>query len=113
LAAAPPPQALLQRHWQLAEIARLGQQVQKLQAAGRVAEALAPARRWLALERELFGPDHEREVAPLLWLGFLHEARADFATARTIRQEVLAIQTKCFGKDHWQVTESPSMRTGR
>jgi CHAT domain-containing protein/Tfp pilus assembly protein PilF len=90
----------------LQERDRLGEQSQKLQAAGKLTEAIAAAQTMLAIERELLPADHDDIIGSLDWLAGLHTERADFAAAKATRQEALEILRKPYGEAHWKVTDA-------
>jgi CHAT domain-containing protein/Tfp pilus assembly protein PilF len=90
----------------LKERERFEKDARKLQAEGKLPEAIAAAEKKLAIERQVFGDVHAEVVGSLQLLAELHEAREDFAAARKARQEVLAIQTKLRGAAFWQVTDA-------
>jgi tetratricopeptide (TPR) repeat protein len=90
----------------LKERDRLQKEAEKLTAEGKLTEAIAAAQKMLAIEQEVLGNFHPDAVGSLQFLAELHEAREDFAAARNARREVLAIQTKLRGADHWQVIDA-------
>src|SRR5262245_15281803 len=92
----PPPAA--QRE-------RLAAEVAKLRGAGRLAEAAACAKK-LAVERELLGERHEDVFTTLLELAELYEIGEDFATARKVREEVLALRRRDHGDHDWRVADA-------
>jgi CHAT domain-containing protein/tetratricopeptide (TPR) repeat protein len=101
------PAPLTQEQQQkLKERDRLAKEAQQLWADGKLAEAIAAAEKMLAIERQVLGPVHPDVVGSLQFLAAMHEKRADYPAARKARQEVLAIQTKLLGADHWQVTDA-------
>jgi hypothetical protein len=90
----------------LKERDRYEKEAQKLRADGKLSEAIVAATKMLALERQVFGDVHAEVAGSLQFLGELYEAREEFASARKALQEVLAIQTKLLGEQHWQVTDA-------
>jgi CHAT domain-containing protein/Tfp pilus assembly protein PilF len=90
----------------LKERDQFSKEAQKLRAEGKLTEAVAAAEKRLAVERQVYGDVHAEVVRSLQFLAQLHEEREDFAAARKARQEVLAIQTKLLGAQHWQVTDA-------
>jgi CHAT domain-containing protein/Tfp pilus assembly protein PilF len=110
-AGAEPPQpkaAPLTKEQQekLKERNQLSKEAVKLRTQGKLTEAVAAGEKMLALERQVFGDVHSDVADSLQFLAELHEEQEDFAAARKARQEVLAIQTKLRGADHWQVTDA-------
>src|SRR4051794_668126 len=79
---------------QLKERDRLWQEARKLEAEGKLAEALAAAHKKLVIEREVFGTAHKEVAETLQFLCEMHERRGEFPVAHKGRQAVLAIQTK-------------------
>jgi CHAT domain-containing protein/tetratricopeptide (TPR) repeat protein len=106
-AGAESPAPLTQeRQEKFKERDRFQKEAEKLQAEGKLPEAIAAAEKMLAIERELLGSVHPDVAMSLEFLADLHEAREVFPAARKARQEVLAIQTKLRGAQHWQVTDA-------
>jgi CHAT domain-containing protein/tetratricopeptide (TPR) repeat protein len=91
---------------QIREIRRLSAEAQKLQAAGKLAEAIAAAEKMLAIVRALAGDRADDVVGSLQWLAKLHEQREDFPAAGKRLQEVRDIQTARYGKDDWHVKDA-------
>jgi CHAT domain-containing protein/tetratricopeptide (TPR) repeat protein len=90
----------------LKERERLQAEVAKQEAAGRLVEAIAAARKKLALERQVFGEVHEDVAGTLGWLARLCQQQEDFAAARQAAGEALAICTKLDGPKHWRTTDA-------
>lgn len=90
----------------LQDRSRWAAEITRLRTAGKLEEAQAVAEKKLRLEREVFGAGHPELVDTLNALGLIQELRNDFAAARRSRQEVLDIQVRRFGKEHWQVTSA-------
>jgi tetratricopeptide (TPR) repeat protein len=90
----------------LQERDRLQAQTQKLQAAGRLTEAIAAAEAMLKIERKVLPAGHDDILGSLDWLAGLYLERGDFAAARTTRQEALEILRKLHGATHWKVTDA-------
>jgi CHAT domain-containing protein/tetratricopeptide (TPR) repeat protein len=108
-AAAEPPEpksAPLTKEQQdkLKERNRFFDDANKFSQQGRQQEAIAAAEKGIAIEREVFGA--VQTLSWLLWLCVSYEEREDFPAARKAREEVLAIQTKLLGADHWLVTDT-------
>ena len=60
----------------------------------------------LALERQLYGPDHDDIAGSLAWLARLHAQLGENATANKLAEEQLAMRKKLHGEKHWSVTEA-------
>jgi tetratricopeptide (TPR) repeat protein len=103
---AKPAPLTKEQQEKLKERDQYDKEARKLQAEGKLPEAVAAAEKMLAIERQVFGDLHAEVVESLQLLAELHEAREDFAAARKARQEVLAIQTKLLGERHWEVTDA-------
>jgi CHAT domain-containing protein/Tfp pilus assembly protein PilF len=88
------------------ERTRLANQARKLRAAGKTAEAIAAAEALLKIERRVLPADDPELAAWLEWLAGLYIERADFAAAKTARQEALEILRKLHGEAHWKVTDA-------
>ncbi len=91
---------------QLKERVKFEQQMYELRDAGRFDEAIVAAEKMLSIERAILGIDHPDALASLADLAWLHAAQGDFATARKLREEVLAAKIKQLGKDHWQTIDA-------
>ena len=95
-----------QRKTRLKEQDRLDKESTKLRNAGKFDEAIAAAEKMLVIEREVYGNDYPDTASYVSWLAMLHLEKGDFADARKLCEEVLATQTRLFGKDSWQVTDA-------
>lgn len=73
---------------------------------GQRAAATTEAEKILAFDREVFGNEHDNVVRSLRQLGTLHETQEDFCAAGKVYEEVLAIEQKRFGPDHWRTTDA-------
>ena len=87
---------------QITEIKRLAHESSRLRAAGQPTEAAQEADKALAVAREAFADDPKPLVEWLELAAGAHERADDYATAKKLRAELLSIQTKRFGADHWQ-----------
>jgi tetratricopeptide (TPR) repeat protein len=105
-AAEPPSLSPSERQQRLRERDRLWAEAPKLQAAGKLAEAIAATEKVLAIEHGVFGAGHQETTGTLDYLAELHEGRGDFAAARQARQELLTIRRKLDGAEHWRVTDA-------
>ena len=90
----------------LVERDRLGEQAQKLQAEGKLAEAIAAAGAMLAIEREVLGEASEDAIGSLELLAGLHEDRDDWSAATTARARVLALRSGSMGDEHWKTIDA-------
>lgn len=102
----PVPPLAPERQQRLQERDRYGQEMKKLKSGGRLPEAIAAAEKMLAIERDVFGDIHEDVAGSLAELAVLHETRGDFAAGRKARLEVLEIETKLHGLDHWKTADA-------
>src|SRR5207237_1330043 len=78
----------------------------KLWQVGRLAEGVPAWEKKIAIEREVFGNEHEDLAKSLGHLANVHELREDFLAARKAREEVLALRTRLHGEKDWQVTDA-------
>src|SRR5262245_47869826 len=72
----------------------LNEQVQALYRAGKYAEAIPLAERFVALAREQRGEEHIEFAAAITWLGMLHERQLRFGAAEPLFKPALAITEK-------------------
>jgi CHAT domain-containing protein len=105
---AEPVQSSLspEQRQKLKERDRLQVEVQKQESGGRLAEAIAAARKKLALERQVFGEVREDVAGTLGWLARLCQQHGDFAAARQAAREALAVRVKLDGPGHWRTTDA-------
>jgi hypothetical protein len=80
--------------------------VKKLQAAGKLMEAIAAAEKMLAIERDVFGPADSRVAESLRLLAGMHEEREDFLPARAARQALIEVQKRLYGEKDWRVADA-------
>jgi CHAT domain-containing protein len=90
----------------LQERDRLQAQTQKLQAAGKLTEAIASAEAMLKIERKVLPAGHDDIIGSLDRLAELRIEREDLAAAREARQEALEILRKRYGETHWKVIDA-------
>ncbi len=90
----------------LRERDRLQAEVQAQQRAGKLDEAIAAARKVLALEQEVYGPAHEDVACTWELLAELHEANGSFALARQALQEVQSIRQRLYGARDWRTVDA-------
>jgi CHAT domain-containing protein/tetratricopeptide (TPR) repeat protein len=101
-----PPPLTKEQQDKLEERDRLEKEVQKLWPEGKRVEAIAATQRMLAIEREVRGAFHPNVAGLLDLLAEMQAAVGDFPSARNARRELIAIQTKRLGAQHWQVTDA-------
>jgi CHAT domain-containing protein/Tfp pilus assembly protein PilF len=90
----------------LKERDRLAEQAQRLQAEGKLTEAIAAAEAVLKIERKVLPADDDDVLDSLDWLAGMYVERADFAAAKTARIEALELLRKRYGEAHWKVTDA-------
>src|SRR5262245_35150698 len=100
-AVAPPGRLPAGARPRLQERDRLSRQGQALLRAGRIDEAAGVSEQMVARERELFGPAHVEVAGSLGLLARLHEARGAFGPAVKALTELVEIQARLHGRDHW------------
>lgn len=86
--------------------ARLREEANALDRAGKLAEAIAAVEKVLAVDRRLFGDVHEDIAVLLEWIAARRETREEFSAARDARREVLAIRANLYGEGHWKVADA-------
>jgi tetratricopeptide (TPR) repeat protein len=89
----------------LKERDRLVAQVQEAQRAGKLDDAVAAARKMLALEQEVFGPAHEEVAGTWELLAGLYEAMGSYAEARQALQEVQKVSKRLYGARDWRALD--------
>jgi CHAT domain-containing protein/Tfp pilus assembly protein PilF len=85
---------------------RLRHEAQKLDAAGKLAEAVAALEAMLAIERKILPAGHDGLASSLEWVAALYVQLEDFAAAKTARQEALTSLRKHHGESHWKVADA-------
>jgi tetratricopeptide (TPR) repeat protein len=104
---APPKGARTKEQQEkLKECEKLKGDIKKLRAAGKLPEAIAIAKRIVAIQQQAIGETQDDLADSLVLLAKLQEEREDFQAARKDRQRVLQIRTKLHGKEHWKVTDA-------
>ena len=104
---APAPQlSEVERGRRLQERDQFQQTAVKLADAGRLDEAVAAIERGLAIERTVLGSMHEDVVVSLGNLNQLHQARGDWAAARSALAEVLAIRQRQPDRKEWRIVDA-------
>ena len=74
--------------------------------AGKLAEAIEATQKMLAIEREVFGEEHDEVLVSMDFLAQRQRDFDDFAAARKTREEILAIRRKVSGVDHWRTADA-------
>ena len=77
-----------------------------LRQLGKYAEAIEAASKIEAIERDIFGQEHDEVLGTRDFIAHLQEQRGEFAAARKIREEILAIRRKVAGADHWRTGDA-------
>jgi tetratricopeptide (TPR) repeat protein len=90
----------------LKERDQLWDESQKLQAAGKLGEAIAAAEAMLAIERKVLTAGHEDLAVSLDVLAGMYLEHDDFAAAKRAGSEALEILRKLFGEAHWKATDA-------
>ncbi|HLJ97257.1 MAG TPA: CHAT domain-containing tetratricopeptide repeat protein [Gemmataceae bacterium] len=81
-------------------------QVNKFRAEGKWKEAIAFVNKILAIEREVFGENHEELTGSWRQLIDLQEAGENWEAARKAGRELLALQTTLHGATSWQAADA-------
>ena len=102
----PKPPLTSEQQEKLKERDRHVTEANRLQREGKLAEAIAAAEKMLAIERQVFGKEHDGVIDSLQFLASLHQQKDDWAAARRSLQEVLDVQTQRYGKEDWRVTDA-------
>jgi tetratricopeptide (TPR) repeat protein len=105
-AAAPPAELTREQKAKLAQRDRLEQSLPDLVRKRHYDKAVEAAERIVALEKEVLGETDARVVASLQRLARGREALDQYVKAIRLRQEVVRLQEKRLGKDHWQTTDA-------
>ena len=84
----------------LGEAVLLHQKMEELNRQGKVAEALALARKILDVCRTLFGEKNPLTAVNLLWVAFLHRRMKDFPAAEPLYQQYAALKKELLGERH-------------
>lgn len=105
-AAAPPAAEDAARQARIAERDRVDVQVRANLSAGNWKEAIAKALEMLAIELEVFGPDHAETDGSRGILAETYAFSGDFDTARRYANESLALQKRLHGEEDWRTREA-------
>ena len=87
-------------------------QVQQLYQAGKYAEAVPLAERYVGLARERYGEERTEFATAISWLAALYRAQRRYAEAEPLYQRALAIGEKALGPEHPDVGTSLSNLAG-
>jgi tetratricopeptide (TPR) repeat protein/CHAT domain-containing protein len=101
-----PVELTEQQKKRLEERQQLLAQAQKEYAAGKVPATITALGRVADIEREVWGPTHDKVAATCTSLATLYEVAEDFAGARKARADAAAIWEKLYGRDDWRVREA-------
>src|SRR5436190_398289 len=78
----------------------INKQVQQLYEAGKHAEALPLAERYVGLARERYGEEHTEFATAVGWLASIYRAQGRYAEAEPLYKRDLAITDKALGAEH-------------
>ncbi len=73
---------------------------------GRFAEALETARKMLAIEQEILGPEHADAVRSWDMIAQLQTKLEDFSGAKESQEKLLEIQRSISGPEHWRTADA-------
>jgi len=78
----------------------------RLRREGKLVEAIAAGEKLLAIERVVYGAEHDLVLETMAGLASLRERVLDFPAAEKARGEILRVQNKRFGEKSWQATDA-------
>jgi CHAT domain-containing protein len=104
--AAPPAEPTKEQKAKLAECDRLVKSLPELVQKRQNDKALETAERIVALEKEVLSETDTRVIGSLQRLARGRELLGQFVKAIRVRQEVVRLQERRLGKDHWQTTDA-------
>ena len=102
----PKPELTVIQQERLKERDPLLKESLDLRQLGKYAEAIEAASKIEAIERDIFGQEHDEVLGTRDFIAHLQEQREDFAAARKIREEILAIRRKVSEVDHWRTGDA-------
>ena len=102
LAGAKKPRAVAQQ----AEVDSLNAQIARLYQAGKYAEALPVAERYITLAKSRHGEDDARYATALAWLVKLYLKQSKYGEAEPLARRVLAIRENKLGAEHLDTASS-------
>jgi CHAT domain-containing protein/tetratricopeptide (TPR) repeat protein len=105
-AAAPPAELTKEQKQKLAQSDRLEKSLPVLVQKGHRDKAVETAERIVALEKEVLGETDGRVIASLQRLARGREWLGQYVKAIRVRKEVVRLQEKRLGQDHWQITDA-------
>jgi CHAT domain-containing protein/tetratricopeptide (TPR) repeat protein len=88
------------------ELYALNKQIQQLHQAGKYAEALPIAERYVAVAKARFGERHTEYATAVSWLAQVHQSEGHYADAEQLWYRTLAIREKVLGPGHLDVAKS-------
>jgi CHAT domain-containing protein/tetratricopeptide (TPR) repeat protein len=100
------PELTAEQRAKLTERDGLVREAEELRGQGKYAEALERATRALSLTRQVHGDESPEAAEDLARVAELHELGGDFKRAVQTRQQVLALQTKLDGENHWRTSDA-------
>ena len=102
----PKPELTAVQQERLKERDAFKQQCREHRQSGNLAEAIEAAKKMLAIEREVFGDEHDEVLDSMDFLAQRQIDHDDFAAARKTREQILAIRRKVSGVDHWRTADA-------
>ena len=94
-----------QQEWRK-EAKKWGDETAKLRKEGKLEEAIAAAEKMLAAEVKVHGELHDDPIGSLGQIAECREQLEQFVEAKKVREQILELQTKRFGKDDWRVIDA-------
>ncbi len=88
------------------QLEELMRQVNQLLEKGKEAEAVPLVEKGVRLEAEVFAKQPEQRLRGLRLLAELHETQQNWKRAEEVRQEVLTLQEKRRGRQHWETLDA-------
>jgi CHAT domain-containing protein/tetratricopeptide (TPR) repeat protein len=104
-AAQAPAELTPAQREKLKERDRLVAQRQEAERAGKLDDAIAAARKVLALEQEILGAAHEEIAGSWEQLASLYEAKGSYADARQALQQLQKVRGRLYGARDWRAVE--------
>jgi CHAT domain-containing protein/tetratricopeptide (TPR) repeat protein len=102
----PAPPLTPEQRERLEERNRLWQEMQRLRAQGKLAEAVAAVQKVLVIERQILGGKSEDVLSSLYELAGMREEQQEYSAAIEARREALAICSALSGVGAWQTTDA-------
>jgi CHAT domain-containing protein/Tfp pilus assembly protein PilF len=107
--AEPPPAQQLtpaEREKKQKQAKDLLRKAHRLQREGELVSAAAAAAEMLAIEKSLYGPDHQEVASSLGFLATLQEKHGDYKSAATTHREEARVKGRLFGSTHWRAVDA-------